>query len=165
MKKLTFVGAVAALALVCGRGGGGDPHGKKGDGMGVTLFTPAKVKWVDAPPVLPRGAKVMLLEGDPGKPGQFVMRVWMPDGYRVAPHTHPKRERITVLSGILYIGMGDTFDAKKMREMPAGAYGSWPAGMSHYVRVKGETVIQLNGTGPWSLTYINPSDDPRGVKK
>jgi quercetin dioxygenase-like cupin family protein len=165
MKKAMLVGAVAALALVCGRGGGGDPHGKKGDGMGVVFVTPAKVKWVDAPPVLPPGAKVALLQGDPAKPGPFVMRVRLPDGYRVPPHTHPKRESVTVLSGTLYVGMGDTFDPKKGREMPAGAYGSWPEGMSHYVWAKGETVIQVNASGPWALNYVNPKDDPRNAKK
>ena len=24
-----------------------------------------------------------------------------------------------------------------------------------------ETVIQLNGVGPWDLTYLNTADDPR----
>jgi quercetin dioxygenase-like cupin family protein len=37
----------------------------------------------------------------------------MPDGFKVAPHTHPNRENVTVLAGTLKVGMGDQFDASK----------------------------------------------------
>src|SRR5947209_4649086 len=111
------------------------------------------------------GAKAAVLEGNPGKDGPFVMRVWMPDGYRIPPHTHPKPERVTVLSGIFYVGMGDRFDPGKGKAMPAGSFGTWPAGMRHFVWARGETVIQLHGTGPWTLTYVHPEDDPRKTRK
>jgi hypothetical protein len=26
-------------------------------------------------------------------------------------------------------------------------------------------IVQLHGTGPWGITYINPSDDPRNNKE
>lgn len=65
-----------------------------------------------------------VLEGDPTKEGPFVMRLKLPDGYRVAPHTHPKPERVTVLSGTLPVGMGDRFDVTKGRAMPAGSFGT-----------------------------------------
>jgi anti-sigma factor ChrR (cupin superfamily) len=107
---------------------------------------------------------VAVLEGDPSKEGEFVMRLKMPDGYRVPPHTHGKTERVTVLSGEFYIGMGEKFDEKAGKAMPAGTYGHWPAGMKHFAWVKGETVIQLHGTGPWSIQYVNPDDDPRNKK-
>src|SRR5262245_39983754 len=58
------------------------------------LVTPADVKWQDGPPALPKGAKVAVLEGDPAREGPFVMRAKLPDGYRIAPHTHPKDERV-----------------------------------------------------------------------
>ncbi len=164
MSRSLMLSAVAALALVCGRGGG-EPHEKKGEAMDLSIYTPKEVKWADAPPVLPPGAKAAVLEGNPGKEGPFVLRVRMPDGYRIPPHTHPKPERVTVLSGTFYIGMGDKFDPEKGRAMPAGSFGTWPAGMKHFVWAKGETVIQLHGTGPWSLTYVNPEDDPRKSRK
>ena len=128
------------------------------------LVTPADVKWQDGPPSLPKGAMIAVLEGDPAKEGPFVMRAKLPDGYRVPPHTHPKTERVTVLSGTFYIGMGDKFDEKAGKEMPAGSYGQWPAGMKHFAWVKGETVIQIHGTGPWGIQYVNPDDDPRNKK-
>ena len=109
-----------------------------------------------------RRARIAILDGDPAKAGPFVMRLKFPDGYRVLPHTHPQTERVTVLSGTLHIGMGATFDKKASRAMPAGSFGSWPAGMNW---AEGETIIQLNGIGPWEIHYVNPADDPRQTKK
>jgi quercetin dioxygenase-like cupin family protein len=130
----------------------------------MQVFAAADVKWQDGPPSLPKGAQVAVLEGDPAKEGPFVLRVKMPDCYRVPPHTHPKAERVTVLSGTFYIGMGEKFDEKAGKEMAAGSFGRWPAGMKHFAWAKGETVIQLHGTGPWSIDYVNPDDDPRKKK-
>jgi hypothetical protein len=155
---------LSALALVLAVGAGGTAHDKPGDDKDVLIFTPKDVKWEDAPASLPRGAKVAVLEGDPTKEGPFVMRIKMPDGYRVPPHTHPKPERATIIAGTLYIGMGATFEKDKCKEMPTGSFGTWPAGMKHFGWLKGETVIQLHGTGPWSLTYVDPKDDPRNQK-
>lgn len=132
---------------------------------GAKLYPPAETKWQDGPPSLPKGAAISVLEGDPGKEGPFVFRVKLPDGYRVPPHTHPKTERITVISGTFNVGMGERFDAAATKPMPAGTYGYWPAGMKHFVWAKGETVIQFHGMGPWSIQYVNPDDDPRDQKK
>ena len=130
----------------------------------ATLFPLAKAEWKDGPPSLPKGVKMAVLEGDPSKEGPFVFRLKLPDGYRVPPHTHPKPERITVLAGTFYLGMGDVFDEKKGKAMPAGTYGQWEAGMKHFVWAKGETILQYHGTGPWTITYVNPADDPRKKK-
>jgi quercetin dioxygenase-like cupin family protein len=138
------------------------PHEKAAD---IHVYTPDSIKWQDGPPSLPKGAKVAVLEGDLAKEGPFVLRAKMPDGYRVPPHTHPKAERVTVLAGTFYIGTGATFDAKAGRAMPAGSYGTWPAGMKHFGWAKGETVIQVHGTGPWSIQYVNPDDDPRKQRR
>ena len=98
------------------------PCSAEHDGKGAkgTIHKPDGLKWQTAPPSLPAGVKIALLEGDPAKPGPFVFRVKFPDGARVMPHFHPKPERVTVISGTLYIGMGDKFDAARGREMPAG---------------------------------------------
>jgi len=145
--------------------GAGQPHAGKGDAMELSIHNPNELKWTDGPPSLPPGAKIAVLEGDPSKEGPFVFRGLLPDGYRVPPHTHPKTERITVISGTFNIGMGEKFDQTKTRAMPAGSYGYWQAGMKHFVWAKGETVIQFHGTGPWSITYLNPDDDPRNAKR
>lgn len=131
---------------------------------GADVFLAPDIKWQDAPASLPKGAKIALLEGDMGKEGPFVVRLKFPDGYRIMPHTHPKRERVTVISGTLYLGMGETFDQKAGIALPAGTYGSWPEGMKHFGWAKGETIIQLHGIGPWAIQYVNPDDDPRNKK-
>ncbi len=130
----------------------------------AALHRPDALKWQDGPPSLPPGAKIAVLEGDPTKPGPFVFRVKVPDGYKIPPHTHPKPERVTVVSGTFNLGMGEKFDATKTEALPAGTYGTWPAGMKHFVWVKGETVVQFHGDGPWVIEYVNPADDPRAKK-
>ena len=144
-------------------GTGSGDHKK--ESMAAALHRPDELKWQDGPPSLPPGAKLAVLEGDPSKPGPFVFRVKVPDGYRIPPHTHPKPERVTVVSGTFNLGMGDAFDATKTEALPAGTYGKWPAGMKHFVWIKGETVVQFHGDGPWSIEYVNPADDPRNKKK
>ena len=139
-------------------------HGDK-DKMEASLYKPDGLVWKDGPASLPPGAKIAVLEGDPDKSGPFVFRVKVPDGYRIPPHTHPKPERVTVISGTFNIGMGAKFDATKGEAMPTGTYGTWPSGMKHFVWVKGETVVQFHGDGPWTINYVNPADDPRNAKK
>jgi quercetin dioxygenase-like cupin family protein len=131
---------------------------------GITLNPPDKLEWKDGPPSLPKGAKIAILEGDPAKEGPFVFRVKAPDGYRIPPHTHPKMERVTVISGTFNIGMGKKFDQSQTKAMPAGTYGYWEPNMEHFVWIKGETVAQFHGIGPWVIKYVNPEDDPRNQK-
>lgn len=139
----------------------GDDHTMKG----IRLNQVDAIEWKDGPPSLPPGAKIAVLEGDPAKDGPFVFRVKAPDGYRIPPHTHPKVERVTVISGTFNIGMGETFDAGRTKAMSAGTYGYWEPGMKHFVWVKGETVAQFHGIGPWKIEYVNPADDPRNQAK
>jgi hypothetical protein len=132
---------------------------------GIELFPPEGIKWQKGPPALPKGALIAVLEGNPTKEGPFVFRLRLPDGYQVPPHTHPKTERVTVVSGTFHIGMGDTFDRSATKAMPAGTYGYWQAGMAHFVWAEGETVLQFHGMGPWSIQYLDPRDDPRKRKE
>jgi hypothetical protein len=145
---------------------GGDKKASAAPAPGeMGFYSPAEVKWKDGPASLPAGAKFAVLEGDPAKEGPFVMRLWLPDGFRIPPHWHPKVERVTVVSGTFNLGMGEKFDQSATREMTAGTFGFWPAGMRHFAWAKGETVLQLHGIGPWMITYVNPADDPRNARK
>jgi hypothetical protein len=132
------------------------------DGMG--LFVPGDVQWKEGIAALRPGAKFAVLEGDPAKEGVFTMRLWFPDAFIVSPHFHSQVEHVTVLSGVLHFGMGETFDRAKTRPMPAGSFGYWPIGMRHFAWTESETVLQLHGRGPWTVTYVNPADDPRNQK-
>lgn len=117
--------------------------------------------WMAGPPSLPPGARVAVLEGDPAQPGPFTMRVSLPDGYTIWPHYHPGVEHVTVLKGTFLVGMGDKFDASALKPLSTGSFAAMPAGLRHFARARGSTVLQLHGVGPWGLTYVNPADDPR----
>jgi len=131
----------------------------------MSLYPTGEIQWKDGPASLPAGAKFAVLEGDPSKEGLFTMRLWLPDGIKISPHWHPKVEHVTVISGTFNVGMGEKFDQTATRAMPAGTFGFWLAEMRHFAWAKGETVLQLHGTGPWIITYVNPSDDPRKPKQ
>jgi len=126
----------------------------------MTIVAPGDLKWTDAPPALPKGAKMAVLYGDPGKSGLFVMRVKLPANYKVAPHWHPADENLSVVSGTLFIGHGDKFDAAAGKPIATGAYAMMPAKMHHFAYTKKETVFDLSAMGPWGITYVNPADDP-----
>ena len=125
------------------------------------LVAPGTLKWGDAPPGLPAGARFAVVSGDPSKPGPFVIRGQMPAGYRVPPHWHPAAENLTVLSGTVALGMGDTMDEKAMTTLAAGGYAVMPAEMRHAFMARTAATIQVHGTGPFAITYVNPADDPR----
>jgi quercetin dioxygenase-like cupin family protein len=110
---------------------------------------------------VPAGAQGAVLQGDPAKAGPFTLRLKLPDGYRIPPHYHPAIEHITVIQGTFVLGMGDKVNSATEKPLGAGSFAFMPAGMRHFVRAQGETIVQLHGTGPWGITYVNPSDDPR----
>ena len=120
-----------------------------------------ELRWGPPPPVFEQDAKFTVISGDPGKAGLYVVRLDMPPGYKIAPHWHPTDEHVTVLSGSFALGMGDKFDAATLGDLPTGTFAALAPGVRHFAAAKGETVIQLHGVGPWSLTYVNPADDPR----
>ena len=95
-----------------------------------------------------------------GTSGDYTVRIKMPAGYKIAPHWHPKRENVTVISGILKVGMGDTFDTSKMGDFPAGSFAYMEPDMHHYVMASGETVVQVHGQSPAVFNYVNLADDP-----
>jgi quercetin dioxygenase-like cupin family protein len=126
-----------------------------------TMLRAIEVTWGPASAKLPPGAQMAVLDGTPAKPGApFTIRVKVPDGYSVPPHTHPTDEHLTVIMGTILLGMGETFDGAKLRELPAGSYAKLPAEKPHFNLYKGETIIQLHGIGPYDIIYVNPADGP-----
>jgi quercetin dioxygenase-like cupin family protein len=116
--------------------------------------------WV-APAAYAAGAQLAVVKGDPTKEGQYVVRLKVPAGYKIAAHTHPNDENVTVLSGSFNIGTGDKLDEAKGIQVKAGGYSYVAKGMTHYAWFTEETVLQLHGIGPQGITYVNPADDPR----
>jgi quercetin dioxygenase-like cupin family protein len=124
-------------------------------------LSPSELVWGDGPASLPKGAKAVLLEGDPAKPGPFTMRVKLPANYKIPPHWHPGIEHVTVLSGSFYMGLGEVFDESKARKLPSGGFAVMEIGTRHFAFTREASVVQLHGMGPWGITYVNAADDPR----
>jgi quercetin dioxygenase-like cupin family protein len=124
-----------------------------------------EVRWGPAPAVFPAGAQMAVLQGDPSKAELFTVRLRMPNGYRIAPHTHPTDEHVTVISGALHVGMGTTVDPTHMLELSAGGFITAPAEHPHSVRAEGPTVVQVHGMGPFALTYVNPAASPVAARR
>lgn len=124
-------------------------------------YLPGEIEWRDGPASFEAGAQFAILEGNPGEPGVFNMRIKMPDGFVISPHWHPNVERLTVISGTFHLGSGEIVDKETAQAMPPGSYTSMPPGMRHFAMAEGETVVQLTSVGPWEIHYVNPEDDPR----
>jgi quercetin dioxygenase-like cupin family protein len=156
MKKLTPYGlipALLALFALCGAAASQD-HGH-------VVVLPDGIEWGPASPKLPPGAQMAVLVGNPTTPGElYVFRAKLPDGYSVPPHWHPMDENVTVIQGTFLLGFGERVDPSAMRELPAGSYVTLPKEEPHYNRMKGETILQFHGIGPYDIVYVNPEDDP-----
>jgi quercetin dioxygenase-like cupin family protein len=128
---------------------------------------PKDAKWGPAPPMLPPGAQIALVAGDPGKAAPYTVRLKFPAHYAIPAHSHPSDENVAVVSGALTLGMGDTLDrqAKGNATVTAGGYALAPSGMNHYAFTGAqETTILLYGIGPVEFKYVKASDDPRNHK-
>lgn len=126
--------------------------------------TPAPApQWGPAPPFVPAGARFTVLQGDPSQTGVYTVRLEMPPGYTIRPHFHPTDELVTVISGALVVGMGDTVRTRGATLLPAGGFINAKAQEHHFAMARGRTVVQVHGQGPFAITYVNPKDDPRNA--
>lgn len=120
-----------------------------------------KLAWGKAPNMLPAGAMMAVVSGDPTKAGPFTLELSFPNGYRIPPHSHPTAEKITVKSGEFLYGMGDEMKTSAMKALKPGESGEMAAGMHHYAEARGKTVVQVTSTGPFVVNYVHAKDDPR----
>jgi len=148
------LGALAALLALAAGPAAAQSHAQH------QLVQPSALKWSPVPS-LPPGAQIAVIEGPMNEAVPFTVRLKFPANYRIPPHWHPAVERVTVLSGTFHLGQGEQFDPAKAEAIQAGGIVVMPAGMRHYALTTGETIVQLHGTGPWGVTYVNPADDPR----
>jgi hypothetical protein len=101
------------------------------------------------------------LVGDPAKAGPYTIRLKFPDGYKLAPHSHPDAREVTILEGTWLTGYGETFDPAGLKELRAGSFYTEPANLPHFVQTKGSVLIQVSGTGPSGRRFVNPGDNPQ----
>ena len=142
-------------------------HGEN-EGMTVLMngnfvtADPEKIKWT-ANKSAPYGMQIVMLYGDPTKPGPYIFRAKMASGYKLPPHKHPDTRTVTVLKGIYWAGVGERYNPMTMKELSAGAFYITQADVYHYAWARTEVIIQESGMGPVEnpIEYMNPDDDPR----
>jgi quercetin dioxygenase-like cupin family protein len=150
--RMIVLGVIATVAVLGAAAAGQAPH---------VMSTLNDAKWGPAPPMLPPGAQIAVLSGDPSKAAPYAVRLKFPANYDIPAHSHPGDENVTVVSGELSIGMGTKLDRKSATALRPGSYALMPAGMNHFAFTKSETTILLFGIGPVEFKYVNPADDPR----
>jgi quercetin dioxygenase-like cupin family protein len=126
--------------------------------------SPPGLKWGPAPAVFPPGAKMAVVQGNPGASEPFVVQLRFPSNYTIAPHTHPTDEHVTVISVTLKVGLGENFNESAMTTLPPGASVTAPALHAHYAKAVGLTTVQVSAMGPFALTYVNPNDLPQQAR-
>jgi len=156
MKKLFQIFLLGAALLATATSADHLPY----HGEGHVIATPDALEWQDVAS-MEKGAKIAILEGDLSKPAPFTFRLKLPANYRLAPHVHPAYERVTVLHGELHFAHGREFDRAATQPMPVGSFAVMSPGDPMFGYTEVETIIQLHGTGPWGIDYIDPADDPR----
>lgn len=121
-------------------------------------------KWGPAPPMLPPGAQIAVLAGDPTKPVRYTVRLKFPANYDIPAHSHPEDENVAIVSGELFLQMATKLDRKSGMSLGVGGFALMPANANHAAYTKTETTILLYGQGPVDFKYVNPNDDPRAKK-
>ncbi len=144
MRRLVLAGVVALLA-----------------GSATQTGAKSGLVWGPGPPSLPKGAKLAIVSGNPNLPGPFIIQLRFPPGYAVPPHSHPTDEHVTVVDGVVSLGMGSVEDRGRMKVLGKGRSIVAPANMAHYASTTQGATVQIRAQGPLQVTYVNRRDDPR----
>ena len=129
-------------------------------GDGHVMVAPDALEWTGIASMA-APAEMAVIEGDLSAQEPFTFRLRLPDGYEIRPHVHPAYERVTVLQGTLHFAHGEDFDRDATTALPPGGVAIMPPGEPMFGYAEGDVVMQLHGTGPWGITYVDPADDPR----
>lgn len=159
----TIVSVMTAAAILWGA-----PRVMQAQSHNHVLETPQEAQWGPAPPLLPPGAQIAVLAGDPTSAVPYAVRLKFPANYAIPAHSHPTDEHVVVVSGALTFGMGDVLNKRAAgnKTLAVGGFALMPAQMNHFAFTSGqETTIVLYGQGPVEFKYVNPADDPRNAKK
>jgi quercetin dioxygenase-like cupin family protein len=159
-KTVSVMTAVAILS-------GGSLAVMRAQSQAHLIQTEKEAQWGPAPPLLPPGAQIAVLAGDPGKPAPYTIRLKFPANYAVPAHSHPTDENVVITSGAVTFGMGDelTKGAPTNKTLRVGGYFLASANMNHFAYTTAESTIVLYGVGPVEFKYVKASDDPRNAKK
>jgi anti-sigma factor ChrR (cupin superfamily) len=148
---------LAALAAVLVTAATQYPAARAADHM---MVAPEGLKWADVGS-LPPGAKIAVIEGPLNEATPIMFRLKLPANYEIPAHWHPGIEHVTVIAGALNMGTGDKLDRSASHALDTGSVGIMQPRTNHFAWTAAETIVQVHGTGPWGITYVNPADDPR----
>ena len=154
MKRTLIAATAVGLALTV------IAPGVPAQGENHRMVRAAELKWQPVPS-LPKGAELAVIEGSMSEAAPFTVRLRFPGDYRIPPHWHPAVERVTVLSGEFHMGVGERLDPTASHPLGVGDVMVLQPKTPHFAWTKVPTVVQLHGTGPWGVTYLNAADDPR----
>ena len=155
MKKNRLIYTCALLACAAVLNAAASGQEKTEAGADHKIVRSGDLKWV---PIM-KGCDLAPVSGDPGADGTaFVLRIRCVDGVNIPAHWHPTDENLTVLKGTFQVGMGEKFEETKLTTMNVGNFALMPKEMRHYARCKGETIVQVHGTGPFKVNWVNPAE-------
>ena len=160
MKKIASVLTASAILA------GGSFVVARADDRAHVIQTPQEAQWGPAPPLVPPGAQIAVLSGDPTKAAPYTVRLKFPANYAIPAHSHPTDEHVVIVTGALTFGMGNKLakGAPTNKTLNAGGFALMPANMNHFAYTAAqETTIVLYGQGPVEFKYVNPADDPRNA--
>jgi hypothetical protein len=154
--RTPIIPAIAALAFAASSAATDLPY----RGEGHIFVDPSDIEWSSVASMA-EPAQIAVLEGALDEAEPFTIRLKLPAGYEVLPHVHPEYERVTVLEGTFHFAHGETFDREQTTALPPGGFAVMAPGEPMFGYTEVDTVIQLHGTGPWGIDYLDPEDDPR----
>ena len=118
----------------------------------VTFIDPALLNWIES--AYP-GTELTTVFGNPKTPGQvYAIRLRLPANYIVPPHTHTQDEYMTVISGSLNVGIGESVDKSKTTYLPVGGAVGIPGKVPHYAWTTEEMIMQIHAIGPRDTCFI-----------
>lgn len=117
------------------------------------------IQWKLCPPNLPSGCEMAVLEGNPQGPDLFTVRFRVSGEFVMPPHSHPKDERVTVLSGKVAVAFGAEATRESAKEFGPGDYYVNARGAIHSVWADSLSIIQITGIGPWEAKFVENSNN------
>lgn len=150
--------AACILLVALGTFGVGDVRAQN-EPLPVVRLSPDEIQWGTSPKS-PSALQVMVLAGDAKKAMLYTVRIKIPANFKVEPHWHAEDRMVSVISGTLHYGYGDTFDEAKMKALPPGSFFTEPAKQPHFAWAKsGDVIVQVTGVGPTGTTYLRSAGE------
>jgi mannose-6-phosphate isomerase-like protein (cupin superfamily) len=140
-----LLASIGTALLVAVPLGAQQPETEPSPGPGTLLLNAEAIPYEEIAP----GVERAILFGDPLAEGEpFVFRLRITGSFEMEPHTHPVPEHMTVLSGRLFVGIGEVMDRSAAVGYGPGSFVWVDADVPAFMWAEGETVVQIHGIGP-----------------